>query len=236
MPRRVGGSGTPTAIYFDAVGTLLHPEPSAPAVYHAVGQRLGSRLDLATVASRFRTAFCRQEEQDQADGLRTDEAREEARWRAIVAEVLDDVTDPETCFRELYMHFAQPQAWRCFSEAAETLQALHRRGYRLGLASNFDARLPPLVAALPGWPPLADVVVSSEVGWRKPAPEFFQALCTRAGLPADRILLVGDDLGNDYEGARAAGLQAILLDPAGTEPLPPSDCIAGLGKLLDLLP
>ena len=48
------------AVFFDAVGTLIHPEPSAATVYHSVGMRHGSRLDHATVKARFRAAFRRQ--------------------------------------------------------------------------------------------------------------------------------------------------------------------------------
>ena len=74
------------AVFFDAVGTLIHPDPPAPSVYAEAARRFGSRLDLPAVAARFRAAFRRQEELDHAGGLRTDEAREVARWRAIVAE------------------------------------------------------------------------------------------------------------------------------------------------------
>src|SRR5437660_2707613 len=48
------------AVFFDAVGTLLHPEPPAGAVYAVLGRRFGSRLDPGAVAGRFRTAFRRQ--------------------------------------------------------------------------------------------------------------------------------------------------------------------------------
>src|SRR5438132_815361 len=71
------------AVFFDAVGTLIHPDPPAPAVYAEAARRFGSRLDLPAVTTRFRAAFRRQEEIDHAGGLRTDEAREVARWRAI---------------------------------------------------------------------------------------------------------------------------------------------------------
>ena len=44
-------------IFFDAVGTLIHPDPPATDVYGAVGCRFGSRLDAAAIKERFRTAF-----------------------------------------------------------------------------------------------------------------------------------------------------------------------------------
>jgi putative hydrolase of the HAD superfamily len=203
----------PPTVFFDAVGTLIYPEPSAPSVYAIVGRRFGSRLDETTLTTRFRAAFHRQEEADRAGGLRTSEEREVARWRSIVREVLDDVPDAEACFHELYAHFARPDAWRCTTGTEDVLNALLGRGHVLGLASNFDRRLRHLVEGLPPLRPIKHLVISSEIGWRKPAPEFYAEMYRQAGSPAAEILYVGDDFVNDYEGAQAAGLQAMLLDP-----------------------
>jgi putative hydrolase of the HAD superfamily len=199
------------AVFFDAVGTLLHPEPPAGAAYAALGRRFGSRLADDEVRRRFAAAFRRQEDEDARHGHRTDEGREERRWRAIVAEVLDDVADAEGCFRALHDHFARPEAWRCDAQAAAVVAALRRRGLLVGMASNFDGRLRRVVAGLPELADVRHLVVSSEVGWKKPAPAFFAALCRQAGAAPDEVLLVGDDEENDYRGARRAGLRAVLL-------------------------
>src|SRR5207249_3990940 len=120
--------------------------------------------------------------------------------------------DPEACFKELYAHFAAPAAWRCDPEAEEVLRALAGRGYALGIASNFDSRLRALVAGLPELAPVRHLVISSEVGWRKPAPAFFEAVCREVSLTPAQVLLVGDDLDNDHAGASACGLHVLLLD------------------------
>lgn len=222
----------PPLVFFDAVGTLLHPQPPAPAVYAAVGRRFGSRCDEAAIVTRFRAAFRRQEEADYKMGLCTDEAREVARWRAIVREVLDDVPDIEACFQELYAHFARADAWRCEPETAEVLAALAARGHVLGIASNFDRRLRGLVDNLSVLRLVRFLVLSSEVGWRKPAPAFFAEMCHQAGSPPEQVLYVGDDPINDYKGARAAGVQAVLLDPDAESGLPSEVCIPSLNQLL----
>src|SRR5689334_3886912 len=100
------------AVFFDAVGTLIHPEPPAPVVYAEVGRSFGSRLTPAEIAARFRTAFAREDALDLAAGLRTNEERERRRWRHIVGAVLDDVSDAGGCFEELFAHFGRPAAWR----------------------------------------------------------------------------------------------------------------------------
>jgi putative hydrolase of the HAD superfamily len=220
------------AIFFDAGGTLIHPAVAPAAVYHEVGRRFGSRLDPATLADRFRRAFRRQEDADRTAGWRTDEARERQRWWAILAEVLDDVTEPEACYTILYDHFARPDAWRADLEAADLLRSLASRGYQLGLVSNFDARLRPITAGLPALAPLQHRVISSEVGWRKPAAELFRELERVTGLAPAEILVVGDDPVNDYEGARQAGLAAVLFDPRGQR----REVRARIERLSDLLP
>jgi putative hydrolase of the HAD superfamily len=217
------------AVFFDAGGTLIHADPPPGDVYAAVGADFGSRIDTATARSRFAAAFRRRNRTGSAADLLTSEAVEDAFWRAVVAEVLDDLTDFEGCYRTLFAHFARPGSWTLDPEAGPALAALAARGLRLGLCSNFDARLHGIVAGMPALRPVEAVVVSSEVGWRKPAPEFFAAVARRAGPPPQQVLVVGDDPVNDYEGARAAGLAAVLLDPQGR-----SDLSGRIARLADL--
>ncbi len=222
----------PGAVLFDAVGTLIHPDPPAPVVYAAVGRRYGSRLEVEGITAHFRSAFRRQEAIDRLDGWRTDEAREYTRWREIVAETLVDVTDPEKCFRELHAYFARPDAWRVEAGAGPTLQTLAERGWHIGMASNFDARLRGVVAGLPELTPVRTILISSEVGFRKPADPFFDEIGHKAKMDLARIIYVGDDFANDYAGARAAGMKAILFDPEGKCRDRAARCVVSLSGLL----
>jgi putative hydrolase of the HAD superfamily len=54
------------------------------------------------------------------------------------------------------------------------------------------------------------VFVSSDLGVRKPEPEAFSAVATRAGLPASELLFF-DDTSENIDGARRAGMQAVLV-------------------------
>jgi putative hydrolase of the HAD superfamily len=204
------------AVVFDAVGTLIHPDPPVADVYANAGRLFGSRLATSEIATRFRAAFRRQEESDFAAGLRTSEAREVERWRAIVGEVLDDVIDREACFRHLYDHFAQPDAWRMEADASATLAALTAQGYRTAIASNFDHRLRAILAptTLCGLP----LVVSAEIGWRKPASAFFERVCRSVAAQPHDVLYVGDQVENDYTGAMSAGLASLVFDPERSAP------------------
>src|SRR5438045_9414948 len=110
VPLPLQPSATSRALFFDAVGTLIHPDPPAPVVYTVIGSRFGSRLTAADIAPRFRAAFAREEAIDRAQGLRTNEEREVRRWRDIVATVFDDGTGLPGCFEARFAHFARPDA------------------------------------------------------------------------------------------------------------------------------
>lgn len=198
-------------IVFDAVGTVIYPTPGVAVAYHEIGRAFGSSLSLEDVRTRFRSAFAAASESINAG---TSEADEEAFWRDIVKAALPDVSDPEACFRELFDHFGRTTAWACFNDVAPTLHSLRTRGFRLAVASNFDRRLHPLCDGLGEGLPLRLFerrVISSEVGFRKPAVEFYSAVLDATGARPDELLVVGDDERNDVLGARAAGLRAIHL-------------------------
>jgi putative hydrolase of the HAD superfamily len=92
-------------------------------------------------------------------------------------------------------------------------------GIALCVGSNFDGRLRGVVRGLPELASWVDsLVISSEVGYRKPHPSFFQAACTHLGLPADRVLSVGDDPENDVRGAIRAGMSGLWLDRGVNRP------------------
>lgn len=203
------------AIYFDAVGTLIHPDPSAAVVYAQVGRRFGSRLTESAIAARFQVAWACEETWDRDHGYQTSEERETRRWRAIVASVLYDVTDSEACFEQLYGHFARTDGWKSMPLAGPVLERLARKGIRLGMASNYDHRLHAVVDGMSELRAMEKRVISSEVGWRKPAIEFFTAMIQAAAVPAPCILYVGDDPLNDCRGAEMARIQPLLLDPEG---------------------
>lgn len=202
------------AVFFDVGGTLLHPE-SVGHVYARIARKYGTQAEPEETAARFRRAFARQEEIDRQRGWRTDHDRERRRWRDIVAETLPEAADEPACFEELYRHYAQGRAWTLAEGAEETLKVCRGLGLVVGLASNYDERLHQVLEGHPSLRDLPHRLISAEIGWRKPAAEFFQALTSGTGLPADRILHVGDDRLSDYEGALAAGLQAVMLDSKG---------------------
>jgi putative hydrolase of the HAD superfamily len=201
-------------VLFDAVGTLIYPEPTAALVYADAGRRFGWPASPEQIESRFRRALAA--EFGPADDLArppTSEANELARWRRIVAAVFPDLPPPaaEELFDSLWQHFARPVHWRLYSDAEPAIRSLRERGIQLGIASNFDSRLLRLAAGLPALAPCEQIFVSSQVGYSKPDPRYFSAVAASLQAPPAEILLVGDDWLADIQGARAAGWQAVWL-------------------------
>jgi putative hydrolase of the HAD superfamily len=210
------------AVFFDAVGTLLHLTPAAAEIYVETGAKYGHVLPIEIIRERLREALQQQDAKDARNGWPTSEERELRRWQEIVGHVF---RSPDAdLFRHLWHYFAQPSAWRLLPETSVVLAELSQRKLVLGLASNFDRRLHAVAAGFPELAPLRLRLISSEIGWRKPSPRFFAELVRSADCGADQILYVGDDPTNDVAGALASGLQGVLLNDLG-----------GKGNLKELL-
>lgn len=247
----------------DAVGTLIRPDPGVAAAYHAAGLRHGADLPTIEIQQRFQSAIARHsvrnfarnrtgelsgpvvfENDAQPDEtlLATDPENERQRWRSIVSHVFaDHGAKREAIFNDLWEHFAQPGNWRPFDDAVPLVRELQRRGYQVGVASNFDERLPPIIDHYFSRFDLP-VYVSSRLASVKPSRRFFQEIERRESRPAADFLLVGDDPENDYHAARAAGWQACLIDRCGSlenheaRPIPRPDIVTDMCDLLKRLP
>jgi FMN phosphatase YigB (HAD superfamily) len=101
------------------------------------------------------------------------------------------------------------------------LERLARR-FRLAVVSNFDYTPTALgILEAAGVAPLFEaIVVSDEVGWRKPRPEIFEVALRRLGLAPGEALFVGDRADIDVAGAQAIGMPVAWINRRG-EPLPP---------------
>ena len=120
------------------------------------------------------------------------------------------------------------------------LRALRGR-YRLAVVSNFDYT-PTAVGMLrvAGVVDLFDtIVVSDEIGWRKPRREIFEEALTRIGVAPADALFVGDRADIDVVGAQRIGMAVAWVNRERT-PLPggierPDYEIRDLGELAPIL-
>jgi putative hydrolase of the HAD superfamily len=196
------------AVTFDVGGTLIEAWPSVGDIYAEVAASHGGKnISPAEMNRRFAAAFraCPQS------------PRNAAEWAVVVDEAFAGlVAEPpsRTFFRELYERFAQAGAWRIFDDVLPTLAALAEHGIRLGVISNWDERLRPLLHSLRLAVRFEVIVVSCEVGVNKPSPAIFKMAREILAVPAETVMHVGDSAREDFAGAQAAGFRAVLLDRA----------------------
>ena len=200
-------------VVLDAVGTLIEPVPSVAQVYASVAERQGIILNVAEIRARFGRHFRNDDEDETRGPMVTDEAMELARWQRIVGCVIPEVPEPNRAFEELWRHFGRSEAWQCFFDVAPSIRMMREAGLQLRIGSNFDSRLRAVVAGLPDLAPCRDgLIISSEIGYRKPHPRFYEAACRGMNLPPSEVLCLGDDLANDVQGPARAGLKSVLID------------------------
>jgi putative hydrolase of the HAD superfamily len=217
------------AITFDVGGTLIEPWPSVGHIYADVAAKHGSNgLSVASLNHQFANAWRARQHFDYS----------RAGWAEIVDASfagLVAVPPSHTFFEELCERFAQPNAWRVFEDVFPSLRSISERGLRLGIISNWDERLRPLLRHLRLESFFEVIVVSCEVGVCKPARAVFQRAVDALGLPPHAILHVGDSLKEDVAGARDAGLQSLLLKRGTGEDQLPENQIRSLAELCEQL-
>jgi FMN phosphatase YigB (HAD superfamily) len=109
---------------------------------------------------------------------------------------------------------------RFIAGAMETYETFSRSGFDIILASNLASDY-----AEPLWDMLDTEFrcLSCVMETVKPEPPFFHDLINHFCWPIEELLMVGDSYRSDYLGAKAAGMQAVLIgatDVPGVEAVP----------------
>jgi len=228
-----------SAITFDAAGTLIRVAEPVGETYARIAAQMGATLSPAALDAAFRHVFPAMPPMafphDDGPDLRD---AERSWWRDLVRRVVRHagaVDAFDDYFDALFAYYAAGAAWRAYPEAHSVLESVRRRGLRIGVVSNFDSRLPPILREL-GLESLVDTIVySTGCGAAKPSPRIFHHALEQLGATPESTLHVGDSLSADFNGAAAAGLEAVHLNrpegiPDGIFPI-----IRHLGELEGLL-
>ena len=237
------GAPRPDAILFDAGLTLLHSVTSAAdmaaQVLHARG------IDVPRV--RVEAALQHTDQHLERTWRQGDWWASELTVRELFVEAyqvglrhLPRLSEPDEATvaliaglaTEIYQAYADAVHWALYPDVRPTFDRLRAAGILLGVVSDWGHGLEALVLELGLADDLCFVVVSSRLGIAKPDPHVFELALSRIGVPAARALYVGDTYVKDVLGARAAGIEPVLLDRGGSAP--PSDC-AVIGDLRALL-
>ena len=101
---------------------------------------------------------------------------------------------------------------RAYSGVYELLEHLKASGKKIYLLSNAQTDFTrPEITALGIDKYLDGIFISSEVGFKKPAKEFYQKLLDTYKLDPKESIMIGNDIKADIEGARAVGLNTLYI-------------------------
>ena len=203
-------AGRYDAVLLDAFGTLVALDRPAKRLRDSLHARLGIAVD----HERARSAIAA-EVAHYAAGCRF----------ASDAPLLRELAVDAGIERMLEV-LADAIVLRPFADVPPALRLLDERGLARAVVSNGDCSLG---RSLEKAGLRFEVVVdSATTGSAKPDPAIFRHALGRLGVAAGRALHVGDDSANDLGGARAAGIDAVLIDRSGGGP---PDSIAALTEL-----
>jgi putative hydrolase of the HAD superfamily len=189
-------------VLLDALGTLVELEP--PWTFLAAD--LGIEADDPLVAAvRAEMSYYREHSHEGRDADSLADLR--SRCAAILSRELGRDVSVEQMMAAI--------RFRAYPDAAPALAELRAMGLRLVCVSNWDVSLPSVLDRCGLADALDGIVTSAAVGARKPDPRIFEAALELAGCSAGDALHVGDTREEDIDGARSAGVRALLIDRGG---------------------
>ncbi len=211
-------------VLLDVGETLLGPRESFGTTYARVLAPMGIERPASVFEAALRETWT---ELDRTIPRGTDRYRhfddgEQGYWlrfaratiaRASGSEVADSLAHEAVA--RLRQSFLSASAWEVFPDVVPALRALRDAGARLAVVSNWDSRLPALLELLGLSSFFETLVVSHLEGVEKPDPELFRRALARLHAAPEDTLHVGDRPDLDRAGARAAGIDALLVDRSG---------------------
>jgi putative hydrolase of the HAD superfamily len=212
------------AVVFDVDFTLARPGPDlGPEGYRRLGERYGLSLDPSRYDEARRAAFATLKRHPELD-------HDEEIWVLFTQRIIEGMGGVgETYAAALEMEGAWSHAhhFELYDDALPALAELRQHGLRIGLLSNSARDLDAFVShhAL-----TADAVLTSVLhGKTKPHETIFRRMLELLDVEPEEAVMVGDTLEDDIEGARAVGMQALLVDREGR--YPELESLAGLRAL-----
>ncbi len=224
----------PKAILFDLCDTLFLFDPQKLPTILVNGQEIRSTtrlvhqvLALHTSVSfeAFYTAFVDTSQEIARDREKDHhEVTSLERFHKILdrLDLAPDQIPASTLMRAVLTHMNTMASALLLPSSHRALVEKIRGKYPIGIITNFDHS--PTVHQLLHREGLETffepVVISADVGWRKPRQEIFQKALDLLGLKAGDTVFVGNDLKIDVEGANAIGIPAVWFNRHGEIPPP----------------
>jgi putative hydrolase of the HAD superfamily len=141
---------------------------------------------------------------------------EERFRRLIQLKQRTETINTEYVIRSLIANYWRNYKERCYVKP-EVISVLNELAIKhdIGLVSNFIVRggVEELLKQSNLLQFFSSIVVSVDVGWRKPHPYIYQKVLDLSGIQGDQAIFIGDDYQNDYEAPQNLGIRTLLYDP-----------------------
>ncbi|XP_048368962.1 haloacid dehalogenase-like hydrolase domain-containing protein 3 isoform X2 [Sphaerodactylus townsendi] len=200
---------------WDVKDTLLRLRIPVGESYAAEAQAHGLQVEAEVLNRTFHWAYQAQAQRfpnyGQDRGLSSKQW-----WLDVVMETfrLSGVHEDKVLLpiaEKLYYDYCSNRTWELLPGASKTLQQCRQLGICMGVISNFDRRLPEILAQC-GLQQHFEFVLSPEnVGFAKPDKRIFLEALRISGVPPPLAAHVGDDYMNDYRAPREAGMHSFLI-------------------------
>jgi putative hydrolase of the HAD superfamily len=221
----------PEALLLDALGTLLVLNPPAPRLRQVLSDRFGvsvSERDTQRAIGAEITYY--RSHLNEGRDTRTLAALRQ-RCAIAMGEALPTQARERLDRDALVTALLRSLEFSVFDDVRPTLRAFRQRGTALIVVSNWDVSLTDVLRRLELSPLLDGVVTSAAVGSRKPATAIFERALGMAGTAPGDAIHIGDSIVEDIEGARAAGIEPILLRRDGRRGPPGVITISSLAEV-----
>jgi len=203
-------------LFFDLGDTLMHIHPSVPTLYLEACMDLGMQVELGDVEDALHAGEELYREAAR-NGRPFEASLSEARlfwleYNQRILAALGVVADQPSLARTLSERFWAPASWRVFPEVHEVLDTLRGAGVRLAVVSNFTDALVTVCRTHELDDYFDCLVASVTVGSQKPDTYIFREALRRTGADPATTVHVGDNYVADVLGARAVGIDGVLID------------------------
>lgn len=202
------------ALFWDFDGTLVHSDSLwTGAVYRALNTyKKGNTVSMEAIRVYMRTGFTWHTPQEDYSALLEERWWEFMlrRFSAVYQALGVEKAEADFISTKIRQFILDSDNYELYEDTIAALQYCKDRGYHNYLVSNNYPELPQMMDALKLSPYFEDTIISSKVGFDKPRKEIFEIAKKRAAPHTVRFM-IGDNPVADIEGAKQAGLSAILV-------------------------
>ena len=224
-----------TTVLFDVDDTLIDWKKSAIICFESLFADINPDLSGKEIYTAFAAASAPLWEKVDRGEMTGNDLRK-IRWNHVFAKLNIDRNDGESFEQEFRCHLAKAAV--PIDGAEEILRYLAPK-YTIGVASNaYFAQQNARLELLDFKKYLKHIFTSQEIGYEKPNVKFFEHCLKELGNPLpESVLMVGDNVLADVEGAKKAGFKTCWLNRDGksTEGVPFDYHISSLKELMDIL-